>query len=77
MWFCGDDTCGKNYAIGGRFENFSRVMRLRVSHIHAAATLRDEIRAVQKQEWDYWAGRITLAIAMVGLMFGVFAYFKK
>lgn len=43
----------------------------------AAQKLRAAIRSEQKANWDYLAGRITLAIAAVGCVFGVLAYFKK
>lgn len=43
----------------------------------AAQQLRAAIRAEQKADWDYWASRITLALAIVGSVFGVLAYFKK
>jgi hypothetical protein len=39
--------------------------------------LRNKIRAVQKEEWDYWTGRVTFARAIIGAIFGVLAYFKK
>ena len=34
-------------------------------------------RAEQKADWDYWANRITLALALIGSIFGVLAFFKK
>lgn len=43
----------------------------------AAQKLRADIRAEQKAEWDYWANRLTLALALIGSIFGVLAYFKK
>lgn len=43
----------------------------------AAHKLRADIRAEQKADWDYWAGRVTLALALIGSIFGVLAYFKK
>jgi hypothetical protein len=43
----------------------------------AAQKLRADIRAEQKADWDYWANRITLALALIGSIFGVLAFFKK
>ncbi|ANW00105.1 hypothetical protein [Bradyrhizobium icense] len=43
----------------------------------AAQKLRADIRAEQKADWDYWSGRVTLALALIGSIFGVLAYFKK
>jgi len=43
----------------------------------AAQKLRAEIRAEQKAEWDYWANRVTLALALFGSILGVFNLFKK
>ena len=43
----------------------------------AAQRLRADIRAEQKADWDYWAARVTLALALVGSIFGVAAFFKK
>jgi len=43
----------------------------------AAQKLRADIRAEQKADWDYWANRVTLALAMIGSIFGVLAFFKK
>lgn len=43
----------------------------------AAQKLRADIRAEQKADWDYWANRVTLALALIGSIFGVLAYFKK
>jgi hypothetical protein len=43
----------------------------------AAQKLRADIRAEQKADWDYWAARITLALALIGSIFGVMAFFKK
>lgn len=43
----------------------------------AATRLRTAIRAEQKSNWDYWANRVTLSLALVGSIFGVLAYFKK
>lgn len=43
----------------------------------AAQKLRADIRAEQKADWDYWAARVTLALALIGSIFGVLAYFKK
>jgi hypothetical protein len=43
----------------------------------AAQKLRADIRAEQKADWDYWAARITLALALIGSIFGVLAFFKK
>jgi hypothetical protein len=43
----------------------------------AAQKLRADIRAEQKADWDYWAARVTLALALTGSIFGILAYFKK
>lgn len=43
----------------------------------AAQKLRADIRAEQKADWDYWANRVTLGLALIGSIFGVLAYFKK
>ncbi|MDB5616174.1 hypothetical protein [Tardiphaga sp.] len=43
----------------------------------AAQKLRSDIRAEQKADWDYWANRVTLALALIGSIFGVLAFFKK
>jgi hypothetical protein len=43
----------------------------------AAQKLRADIRAEQKSDWDYWATRITLALALIGSIFGVLAFFRK
>lgn len=42
----------------------------------AATKVRADLRAEQKASWDYWANRVTLALAVVGSIFGVLAYFK-
>jgi hypothetical protein len=48
-------------------------------HLSAAAAqkLRADIRAEQKADWDYWANRVTLALALIGSIFGVLAFFRK
>jgi hypothetical protein len=43
----------------------------------AAQKLRADIRAEQKADWDYWASKVTLALALIGSIFGVLAFFKK
>jgi hypothetical protein len=43
----------------------------------AAQKLRADIRAEQKADWEYWANRVTLALALIGGIFGVMAFFKK
>jgi hypothetical protein len=43
----------------------------------AAQKLRADIRAEQKADWDYWANRVTLGLALIGSIFGVLAFFKK
>lgn len=43
----------------------------------AAQKLRADIRAEQKADWEYWANRVTLALALIGSIFGVMAFFKK
>ncbi|MGY3445530.1 hypothetical protein [Bradyrhizobium sp. USDA 4473] len=42
-----------------------------------AAKVRNDIRAEKKAMWDYWAARVTLALGLIGSIFGVLAYFKK
>lgn len=56
---------------------YSRFLRQRFLTQEAAGALRDKIRSVQKQEWDYLASRITLVLATIGCIFGVLAYFKR
>jgi hypothetical protein len=56
---------------------YSRYTGERFLSPEAAAILRDKTRASQKQEWDYWTGRVTLALVIIGAVFGVLAYFKK
>ena len=43
----------------------------------AAQKLRADIRAEQKADWDYWANRVTLALSLIGSIFGVLAFFRK
>ena len=43
----------------------------------AAQKLRADIRAEQKADWEYWANRVTLSLALIGSIFGVLAFFKK
>jgi hypothetical protein len=43
----------------------------------AAQKLRVDIRSEQKAERDYWANRVTLALALIGSIFGVLAFFRK
>jgi hypothetical protein len=43
----------------------------------AAQKLRADIRAEQKADWEYWANRVTLTLALVGSIFGVLAFFKR
>lgn len=43
----------------------------------AAQKLRADIRAEQKADWEYWQGRVTLTLALIGSIFGVLAFFKK
>lgn len=43
----------------------------------AAQKLRADIRNERKAEWDYWANRVTFALALIGSIFGVLAFFKK
>ena len=56
---------------------YSRYIGEKLLTPDAAATLRDKIRQVQKQEWDYWAARATMALAVIEVVLGVLAYFKK
>ena len=42
-----------------------------------AAQVRADIRAEKKAMWDYWQARMTLALALIGSIFGVLAFFKK
>ncbi len=43
----------------------------------AAQKVRADIRAEQKADWEFFAARITLALALIGSIFGVLAYFKR
>lgn len=43
----------------------------------AAQKLRADIRAEQKADWEFWASRVTLALAVIGSVFGVLAFFKR
>lgn len=43
----------------------------------AAHKLNAEIRAVQKADWEFWQSRVTFALALIGSIFGILAYFKK
>ena len=43
----------------------------------AATKLRADIRTEQKANWDFWTARITLALAIMGSIFGILAYFRK
>jgi hypothetical protein len=43
----------------------------------AARKLHLEIRAEEKANWDYWQNRVTFALALIGSIFGVLAYFRK
>jgi hypothetical protein len=43
----------------------------------AARKLHLEVRAEEKASWDYWQSRVTFALALIGSIFGVLAYFKK
>jgi hypothetical protein len=54
-----------------------RYSKDRVLTAAAAQKLRADIRAEQKADWDYWANRITLGLALVGSIFGVLAFFRK
>jgi hypothetical protein len=42
----------------------------------AAQKLRADIRAEQKAEWDYWANRVTFALALIGSILGLINFFK-
>jgi hypothetical protein len=42
-----------------------------------AQKLRADIRAEQKADWDHWANKVTLALALIGSIFGVLAFFKN
>ena len=43
----------------------------------AAHKLHLEIRAEEKASWDYVQSRVTFALALIGSVFGVLAFFKK
>jgi hypothetical protein len=62
----GDDDWSESSQLGVRF--LSR---------KGAKQVRDDIRSEKKATWDYWTNRITLALALIGSIFGVLAYFKK
>jgi hypothetical protein len=42
----------------------------------AARKLHEDIRAEQKAIWEFWQSRVTFALALVGSIFGVLAFFK-
>jgi hypothetical protein len=39
--------------------------------------IRADIRAEKKARWDFWQSRVTFALAIVGAIFGVLAFFKR
>jgi hypothetical protein len=43
----------------------------------AARKLHQEIKAEEKVNWDYWQSRVTFALALVGSIFGILAFFRK
>jgi hypothetical protein len=43
----------------------------------AAMELRAKIRVEQKANWEFWQTRVTLALAIIGSVFGLLAFFKK
>ena len=43
----------------------------------AAQKLRADIRTEQKADWDFWAQRVTLGLALIGSILGVFNLVKK
>jgi hypothetical protein len=55
----------------------ARYMGTRFLTPEAAMKLRANIRAEQKANWEFWQGRVTLALAIIGSIFGVLAFFKK
>jgi hypothetical protein len=54
-----------------------RYTKERVLTAAAAQKLRGDIRAEQKADWEYWQGRVTLGLALIGSIFGVLAFFKR
>jgi hypothetical protein len=43
----------------------------------AFARVRGDIRAEKKASWEYWQGRISMVIGLLGALIGVLAYLKK
>jgi hypothetical protein len=43
----------------------------------AARKLYLEVSTEEKANWDYWQSRVTFALALIGSIFGVLAFFKK
>jgi hypothetical protein len=43
----------------------------------AAMKLRADINAEKKANWEFWQARVTLALAIIGSVFGVLAFFRK
>jgi hypothetical protein len=58
---------------------FWELDRSKMQHLSAAGItkLRSEIRAEKKARWESWQSRLTLALALIGSIFGVLAYFTK
>ena len=44
---------------------------------HGVKTVRADIRAERKARWEFWQTRVTLALALIGSIFGILAYFKR
>jgi hypothetical protein len=61
----------------GGFWEVSRFLGHDILSKEGIAKLRTEVRAEQKASWEFWANRVTLALALIGSIFGVLAYFKK
>jgi hypothetical protein len=54
-----------------------RYTKERILTAAGAQKLRADIRTEQKADWEYWQGRVTLTLALIGSIFGVLAFFRK
>ena len=50
---------------------------LLVADWQAKLTKLSSRRLIGKADWDFWANRVTLSLALVGSIFGILAFFKK
>jgi hypothetical protein len=56
---------------------YARFLGTRFLSPEAAMILRANIRAEQKANWEFWQTRVTLALAIIGSVFGVLAFFRR